>query len=146
MGLNQNHGEKILLRLRTDDLKGFRKPLSIRKVLYHELAHNVFSEHDDNFNMLMRQIEREVNEEDWANSGKGRTLDSSYERYQGSSTVKSSNSAAPQSFRLGGDEGRASLLQPRNAAALAALARHSAEEKEVEDSCGMSQDNGSGAS
>lgn len=25
MGLNQNHGQKILLRLRTDDLKGFRK-------------------------------------------------------------------------------------------------------------------------
>lgn len=25
MGLNQNHGMKILLRLRTDDLQGFRK-------------------------------------------------------------------------------------------------------------------------
>jgi len=39
MGLNQNNGQKILLRLRTDDLKGFRKLLSIKKVLYHELAH-----------------------------------------------------------------------------------------------------------
>ncbi|CAN0569874.1 unnamed protein product, partial [Ectocarpus sp. 12 AP-2014] len=56
MGLNQNHGMKILLRLRTDDLQGFRKILSIRKVLFHELAHNEFSDHDDNFYMLMRQV------------------------------------------------------------------------------------------
>lgn len=25
LGLNENHGRRILLRLRTDDLKGFRK-------------------------------------------------------------------------------------------------------------------------
>jgi hypothetical protein len=71
MGLNQNHGQKILLRLRTDDLKGFRKYLSIKKVLYHELAHNQFSEHDNNFFMLMRQIEADANSLKWENS-KGR--------------------------------------------------------------------------
>jgi hypothetical protein len=71
MGLNQNHGQKILLRLRTDDLKGFRKYLSIKKVLYHELAHNQFSEHDNNFFMLMRQIEIDANNLKWENS-KGR--------------------------------------------------------------------------
>jgi hypothetical protein len=65
MGLNQNHGQKILLRLRTDDLKGFRKYLSIKKVLYHELAHNQFSEHDNNFFMLMRQIEIDANNLKW---------------------------------------------------------------------------------
>jgi len=62
MGLNQNKGQKILLRIRTDDLKGFRKMLNIRKVLYHELAHNVHSDHDDKFFQLMRQIERECDE------------------------------------------------------------------------------------
>lgn len=66
LGLNQNKGQKILLRLRTDDLLGFRKYLrcgaaggpddemadwtdpsscvdgcSIKKVLFHELSHNV---------------------------------------------------------------------------------------------------------
>ena len=46
LGLNKNKGQQILLRLRTDDLKGFRKRLTIRKVLYHELAHNVHSDHD----------------------------------------------------------------------------------------------------
>jgi len=74
MGLNQNKGQKIFLRLRTDDLKGFRKLLSIKKVLYHELAHNEHSDHDDKFYMLMRQIEREVVELDWRKSTKGHVL------------------------------------------------------------------------
>lgn len=34
----QNHGEEISLRLRTDDLKGFRKYDSIKKRLLHELV------------------------------------------------------------------------------------------------------------
>jgi len=41
LGLNKNKGEKILLRLRTDDLQGFRIMSSIKATLYHELAHNV---------------------------------------------------------------------------------------------------------
>lgn len=61
MGLNENKGQRILLRIRTDDLKGFRKHLSIRKVLYHELAHNRWGDHDDNFYRFMREIEAEVN-------------------------------------------------------------------------------------
>lgn len=34
----QNQGEEISLRLRTDDLKGFRKYESIKKTLLHELV------------------------------------------------------------------------------------------------------------
>lgn len=34
----QNRGEEISLRLRTDDLKGFRKYESIKKTLLHELV------------------------------------------------------------------------------------------------------------
>lgn len=41
LGLNENKGQKIKLRIRTDDLKGFRKILTIKKVLFHELAHMV---------------------------------------------------------------------------------------------------------
>jgi len=73
MGLNQNRGQKILLRLRTDDLKGFRKILSIRKALFHELSHNEVSEHNQEFFQLMRQVERECNEMDWT-QGNGRAL------------------------------------------------------------------------
>ena len=60
LGYNVNHGQEIRLRLRTDDLTGFRSILSIRHVLCHELAHNEFSEHDNRFKELMRWIERRV--------------------------------------------------------------------------------------
>jgi hypothetical protein len=36
--LLQNRGQEISLRLRTDDLKGFRKYESIKKTLLHELV------------------------------------------------------------------------------------------------------------
>jgi len=39
----QNHGEEISLRLRTDDLEGFRKYESIKKTLLHELVSVSFS-------------------------------------------------------------------------------------------------------
>jgi hypothetical protein len=65
LGLNKNKGQQILLRLRTDDLKGFRKRLTIRKVLYHELAHNVHSDHDGQFYNLMNQVEKEAASLDW---------------------------------------------------------------------------------
>jgi hypothetical protein len=48
LGLNVNQGQAIKLRLRTDDYSGFRAYLNIRKVLCHELAHNVWGDHDNN--------------------------------------------------------------------------------------------------
>ena len=60
LGLNENHGSRILLRLRTDDLRGFRKLLTIQKVLYHELAHNERSQHDAVFYRMVSQIERDA--------------------------------------------------------------------------------------
>ena len=38
MGLNENKGQRIRLRLRTDDLQGFRKALSIKKVRFCSLG------------------------------------------------------------------------------------------------------------
>lgn len=75
LGLNVNKGQEIKLRLRTDDLQGFRKRLDIRKVLCHELSHNVHGDHDEKFYKLMRQIERELEDPDvdWR-KGKGHTL------------------------------------------------------------------------
>lgn len=68
LGLNENHGARISLRIRTDDLKGFRKYLTVKKVLYHELAHNIHGDHNDEFYLLMRQIEKEANAMDWTMS------------------------------------------------------------------------------
>ncbi|OMP03170.1 hypothetical protein CCACVL1_02519 [Corchorus capsularis] len=73
LGFNKNHGEEISLRLRTDDLKGFRKYESIKKTLLHELAHMVFSEHDSNFYALDKQLNEEAASLDWTKS-RGHTL------------------------------------------------------------------------
>jgi hypothetical protein len=48
LGLNVNAGEAIKLRLRTNELDGFRLYTEVRRVLCHELAHNVWGEHDNN--------------------------------------------------------------------------------------------------
>lgn len=73
LGFNKNHGEEISLRLRTDDLKGFRKYESIKKTLLHELAHMVYSEHDANFFALDKQLNQEAAALDWTKS-RGHTL------------------------------------------------------------------------
>ena len=40
----------------------------IKSVLLHELAHMVHSEHDNNFHMLNRQLEKEAVQLDWTKS------------------------------------------------------------------------------
>ncbi|KAF6005543.1 hypothetical protein F1559_005147 [Cyanidiococcus yangmingshanensis] len=78
MGLNQNRGAVIQLRLRTDDLAGFRRYDSIREVLAHELAHNEYTEHDAIFYRFMRQVLAEMNRHDWRRH-RGYRLGSQYE-------------------------------------------------------------------
>lgn len=70
LGLNRNQGEVIELRLRTDAYDGYRDYKTIRKTLCHELAHNVWGPHDRNFWELCKQIEREVDRDDWTRGGK----------------------------------------------------------------------------
>lgn len=48
LGLNVGAGQAIKLRMRTDAYDGFRPYLEVRRVLCHELAHNVWSDHDNN--------------------------------------------------------------------------------------------------
>jgi hypothetical protein len=126
MGLNQNNGQKILLRIRTDDVKGFRKMLSIRKVLFHELAHNVHSEHNQDFFQLMRQIERECNEMDWT-QGSGTTT-----------AIEVEQAYEAGSYRLGGD--RNSNLSVRELAGRAAVMRLTDEEQDIYDNCGCGRE------
>lgn len=44
LGLNTNAGEKVSLRLLTDDLEGTRNYNDVRRVLLHELSHNRFGD------------------------------------------------------------------------------------------------------
>lgn len=73
LGLNRNGGEVIELRLRTDAFDGYRDYKVIRNTLCHELAHNVFGEHDKRFWALTRDIEKEVAANDWRSGGQALT-------------------------------------------------------------------------
>lgn len=48
LGLNVSAGQAIKLRLRTNDYEGFRTYKEVRRVLCHELTHNVWGDHDNN--------------------------------------------------------------------------------------------------
>ncbi len=56
LGWNRNFGQRIALRLRTDDLKSFRKYDSIINTLIHELVHNIYGNHDDAFWRLFNEL------------------------------------------------------------------------------------------
>jgi hypothetical protein len=124
MGLNKNKGQQILLRIRTDDLKGFRKMLSIREVMFHELAHNVHSEHDADFFQLMREIKKDCLSLDWTN-GNGISTDD-----------QGTNSATGGTYVLGGGHTTQQGISARELAGRAAVLRLTAEEEEVRASCG----------
>ena len=79
LGLNRNRGEVIELRLRTDSYDGYRDYKIIRDTLCHELAHNVWGEHDRNFWDLTKQIEREVKKNDWKSGGQSVTNEIFYD-------------------------------------------------------------------
>jgi hypothetical protein len=59
LGWNRNFGERIALRLRTDDFQSFRKYDSVLNTLLHELAHNVHGPHDDKFWALFNELKSE---------------------------------------------------------------------------------------
>ncbi|KAF2771610.1 WLM-domain-containing protein, partial [Teratosphaeria nubilosa] len=69
LGLNRNRGEVIELRLRTDAYDGYRDYKVIRKTLCHELTHNVWGDHDRKFWDLCKEIEKEVERNDWRRGG-----------------------------------------------------------------------------
>ncbi|KIY68030.1 WLM-domain-containing protein [Cylindrobasidium torrendii FP15055 ss-10] len=62
LGLNVNAGQEIKLRIRTDRYDGFRLYSEVRKVLCHELSHNVWGDHDNGFKELNSKLNREVAE------------------------------------------------------------------------------------
>jgi hypothetical protein len=129
LGFNMNQGAEISLRLRTDDLKGFRKYDSIRLTLIHELAHMVHSEHDNAFKELNSQLKREVAELDWQGAPGARTVGLGGVGVGGAPTLALGQARAAEVTGAGGRVG-GSLLEAgvaaRDAAASAALRRANA--------------------
>lgn len=60
LGLNENAGQRILLRVRTDAADGMRDYKTTRRVLMHELAHNEIPEHPPAFKILNSRLNSEV--------------------------------------------------------------------------------------
>jgi len=72
LGYNQNAGEMIVLKLRTDSLKGFRPYHDLINTLIHELTHNVWGPHDHNFWKLFGELKAEYMKfhQFWSHGGK----------------------------------------------------------------------------
>jgi len=107
LGLNRNRGEVVELRLRTDAYDGYRDYGSVRDTLCHELAHNVWGEHDGNFWGLVREIEREVREGDWKSGGRAVSREVFYDSQDGEGHVDGGGWSGGE-FVLGGSGGRGS--------------------------------------
>ncbi|KND00072.1 uncharacterized protein SPPG_04414 [Spizellomyces punctatus DAOM BR117] len=133
LGYNENKGQRIALRLRTDDLDGFRYYDSIRKVLLHELAHMVHSDHNADFHALNRQLNRECD----AVTRGGRTLGAKGEYYNsGEEEAVDAPAFMGGTFRLGGGSQSRDNKSQREILAEAALKRLTREEVELVEGCG----------
>lgn len=141
LGYNRNAGQLIALRLRTDDLSGFRHYDSVRKVLLHELTHNVWGDHDDNFHALNRQLNKDVVSLDWTAHG-GHSLGSGDFYDPGDERMADGTSYEAGTYRLGGGSKFIKEENPetrREIMAKATLSRLTKqEEKEMDEGCGSS--------
>ena len=155
LGLNVNRGESIKLRIRTDKYDGFRSYKEIRKVLCHELAHNVWGDHDNNvsvyletatcitltadhvflgqFKELNSQLNTEVAEYELSLArGTHRLVDGDFYDSEPSGAGYTLNGPPDSSLpEFAREERRQRMLA-------AALSRLRTEEEEMEQSCGTS--------
>ncbi|KIJ21016.1 hypothetical protein PAXINDRAFT_125633 [Paxillus involutus ATCC 200175] len=132
LGLNVNAGQAIKLRIRTDAYDGFRPYLDVRRVLCHELAHNVWQDHDNNFKELNSQLNREVAEFETAEKRGTHYLSDLRGAYE-------PNEEGKALIRILGGTGTPlgdSIEDRRRRALEAATARLRKEEEELEKSCG----------
>jgi WLM domain len=60
LGLNENRGQRISLRIRTDRYDGLRDYATSRRVLMHELAHNDVNDHPPEFKTLNSLLNAEL--------------------------------------------------------------------------------------
>lgn len=109
LGLNVGNGREIRLRIRTDDLTGFRKYSSMLKVLCHELAHNHFSEHDERFYLFMREIQKKVEENNWKR-GEGKTIGGMEAKYRPNLLGDDLSDVSFSDSSLSGGEGEVAMF------------------------------------
>ncbi|KAF8323530.1 WLM domain-containing protein [Cantharellus anzutake] len=136
LGLNENAGQSVKLRIRTDSYDGFRLYSEIRRVLLHELTHNVWGDHDDNFKTLNSLLNREMVEFETAAREGTHTLGPG-PVYEPESVVPNRGGLVGGTNVLGGNEGSGHLTieERRRRAVEAAMRRFNEQEQEIEDKC-----------
>ncbi|KAF8902405.1 WLM domain-containing protein [Gymnopilus junonius] len=137
LGLNENAGQAIKLRIRTDKYDGFRLYSEVRRVLCHELTHNVWGDHDENFKTLNSKLNREVAEFERSTKDGTHYLSGGPDVYQPSSDLE----GEARVYTLGGDSASQSLSsesqeERRRRILEATMNRLRKEEEEIEHSCG----------
>ncbi|KAN0064148.1 hypothetical protein ACQY0O_003315 [Thecaphora frezii] len=148
LGLNENAGQKIYLRLRTDDAEGLRNYKTTRRVLLHELAHNKVADHPPEFKILNSELNAQVEafEKRQAQGThrfiEGNVYDAEAARaLLGGGSGPTPGSAVAGGQRLGGG-GSANAANPVNAEERrrqilqATMKRLEKEEQEIERGCG----------
>ncbi|CAE6487694.1 unnamed protein product [Rhizoctonia solani] len=137
LGLNVNAGQSILLRIRTDAYDGFRTYNEIRRVLCHELTHNVYGGHGDDFKTLNSRLNREVAEYEQSVRAGSHTLSGGTPHGDRSANIE--REAAVHAFVLGGGTGSTAVNESREERRRrvleATVSRLEQEEKEIEDRC-----------
>ena len=142
LGLNENAGQRILLRIRTDDAEGFRDYKTTRRVLVHELAHNKISDHPPEFKILNSELNAQIEAFERAQREGTHSLVEGdvYEPSSPSLASGSGGKALGGGHRLGGtssSSGEPSSAEERRQRILAATMRRlEREEQEIEQSCG----------
>mmetsp|Transcript_24914 Transcript_24914/g.70937 ORF Transcript_24914/g.70937 Transcript_24914/m.70937 type:complete len:666 (+) Transcript_24914:96-2093(+) len=128
LGYNQNAGEMIVLKLRTDTLKGFRPYHDLINTLIHEMTHNVWGPHDQNFWKLYGELKAQYMRfhRFWSHGGKS-AADGPGKQFQGFVGDDDDDGKEASGFgqTLGGDGSALGNLTPRSRAAMAAEARKS---------------------
>jgi len=132
LGYNQNAGEMIVLRLRTDNLKGFRPYHDLINTLIHELTHNVWGPHDHNFWTLYGELKAQYMRfhRFWSHGGHAADSSAAGGQFQGftddGDDAQAGDGASGGFGRtLGAGDGSAApgAMSPRSRAAMAAAAR-----------------------
>lgn len=122
LGLNENMGQRISLRIRTDDAEGLRDYKTCRRVLVHELAHNKVNDHPPEFKILNSKLNAQIEAFEAA-------------QRHGRHTLIDGDFFQPD---LPEDMSAAAIEERRQRILAATMKRLDKEEQEIEDSCGTS--------
>jgi len=131
LGYNQNAGEMIVLRLRTDSLKGFRPYHDLINTLIHEMTHNVWGPHDHNFWALYGELKAQYMRfhRFWSHSGRAADSSSSaqFQGFVDADEEKPGSDGFGQVLGTGDGDAGAGNIQSLAASAAEARHRESAE-------------------